>query len=74
MSSSSHLFNWIVASAAAAGPAAARAPDARWSFVWGEEPWQQAHGEPPGDEADLDGGVWKLRVADDSGNAAVVDL
>ena len=50
------------------------APDARWRFVWGEEPWQQAHGEPPDHEADLDGGVWKLRVADDSGNVAVVDL
>ena len=47
----------------------ALAERAEWSFAWGQEAWQRAHGEPPAASLSK---LW-LRLADDSGNLAVVE-
>lgn len=47
--------------------------DTSWTLEWGAEPWQRAHGYAP--ISDADGHLSKLwlRIADDSGNLAVVE-
>jgi hypothetical protein len=45
---------------------------ARWTFVWGDEPWQRLHGAPP-DAAVQRTKKLFLRIADDSGNQRVLE-